>query len=139
MDTDEKLRLTPIVGSPPSLQHLPAGCPFSPRCPMHTPECSEAEPPLVEVDGSQPHFAACIHTDELRGQDRYEAGQVFETTSADMELPGYVASDIEMQEPEADFEAQDDERRRLEDLGTPSLIKTPDNPGRAREDGETAP
>ena len=27
-------RLTPIVGSPPSLLNLPPGCPFTPRCPL---------------------------------------------------------------------------------------------------------
>jgi peptide/nickel transport system ATP-binding protein len=87
MDTDEKTRLTPIVGTPPSLQSLPPGCPFSPRCPLYIPECSVAEPPLVEVDGHDYHVAACIRTDQLMGQDRYEAGQVFEATSADAALP----------------------------------------------------
>jgi peptide/nickel transport system ATP-binding protein len=138
MDTNEKLRLTPIVGSPPSLQHLPAGCPFSPRCPMHIPECSEAEPPLIDVDGHQKHVAACIRADELRGQDRYEAGEIFETTSADTLLPSDVSGDAELTEPRADEEVEDAERRRLEDLGTPSLIKTPDNPGRNPDDGGTA-
>jgi len=86
MDVDEKLRLTPIVGSPPSLQSLPPGCPFGPRCPLHIAECDAAEPPLVEVDGQSLHLAACIRSDELKGQDRYEAGQVFETTSEDSHL-----------------------------------------------------
>ena len=138
MDVDEKLRLTPITGSPPSLQNLPAGCPFSPRCPMHIPECSAAEPPLVEVDGHQKHVAACIRADELRGQDRYEAGQVFETTSSDELLPSDISGDAALMEPRSDAEAEDEERRRLEDLGTPSLIKTPDNPGRNPDDGGTA-
>jgi oligopeptide/dipeptide ABC transporter ATP-binding protein len=87
MDVEGQERLTPILGTPPSLQNLPAGCPFSPRCPMHIPECSEAEPELREVDGHQLHTAACIRSHELIGQDRYEAGQVFEATSADSELP----------------------------------------------------
>jgi peptide/nickel transport system ATP-binding protein len=87
MDTDEKIRLTPIVGTPPSLQSLPPGCPFSPRCPLHIARCSEAEPPLIEVDGHELHLAACIRTDQLAGQDRYQAGQVFEATSVDAALP----------------------------------------------------
>jgi peptide/nickel transport system ATP-binding protein len=91
MDTDEKTRLTPIVGSPPSLQNLPPGCPFNPRCPLAIPECTTAEPPLVRVDGHALHLAACIRSDELKGQDRYEAGQVFQTTSADEALPADVA------------------------------------------------
>ncbi|TAM86423.1 MAG: ABC transporter ATP-binding protein [Jatrophihabitans sp.] len=137
MDTDDKLRLTPIKGSPPSLQHLPPGCPFSPRCPMYTVECSAAEPPLIEVDGHQPHLAACIHTDELRGQDRYEAGQVFGTDSSDADLPAELSAEADTGEPEADIEARDAERRRLEHLGTPSLMKAPFDPGRDREDGGT--
>ncbi|MGI8762240.1 MAG: ABC transporter ATP-binding protein [Jatrophihabitantaceae bacterium] len=87
MDTDDKLRLTPIIGTPPSLQSLPPGCPFSPRCPLHIPECSAAEPTLTEVDGHDLHLAACIRSDQLKGQDRYEAGQVFEATSMDASLP----------------------------------------------------
>ncbi|MDT4927439.1 MAG: glutathione transport system ATP-binding protein [Pseudonocardiales bacterium] len=87
LDVDEKVRLTPIIGTPPSLQHLPAGCPFSPRCPLHKPECSAAEPDLVQVDGHDKHWAACIRAHELEGQDRYEAGEIFETTSIDDGLP----------------------------------------------------
>jgi hypothetical protein len=42
---------------------------------------------LVQVEGASLHLAACIRSEELRGQDRYEAGQVFEATSADDTLP----------------------------------------------------
>ncbi|HJQ42733.1 MAG TPA: ABC transporter ATP-binding protein, partial [Jatrophihabitantaceae bacterium] len=87
LDVEEKERLTPIHGTPPSLQNLPPGCPFGPRCPLHIPECSMAEPVLHEVDGHQFHAAACIRTNELVGQDRYEAGEIFEATSTDAELP----------------------------------------------------
>jgi peptide/nickel transport system ATP-binding protein len=88
MDTDEKTRLTPIVGSPPSLQNLPSGCPFHPRCPLAIEECSGAEPELVDVGGQSLHRAACIRSDELAGRDRYEAGEVFATTSKDVGLAG---------------------------------------------------
>ncbi|MGI8677148.1 MAG: ABC transporter ATP-binding protein [Jatrophihabitans sp.] len=93
MDVTEKTRLTPILGTPPSLEHLPPGCPFSPRCPMSEPNCDAAEPALVQVDGHDAHFAACIHSDTLAGRDRYEAGEIFETGSADPGLasePGQV-------------------------------------------------
>jgi peptide/nickel transport system ATP-binding protein len=90
LDVEGQERLTPILGTPPSLQNLPPGCPFSPRCPMHVPECSSAEPELRQVDGKELHVAACIRTHELIGQDRYEAGQVFEATSADAALPTEV-------------------------------------------------
>ena len=34
-------RLTPIVGSPPSLLNLPPGCPFTPRCPLAQDICEQ--------------------------------------------------------------------------------------------------
>jgi oligopeptide/dipeptide ABC transporter ATP-binding protein len=93
MDVKERQRLTPILGSPPSLQALPRGCPFSPRCPMYIEQCSEAEPPLTPVDGHEFHVAACIRSKELIGQDRYEAGEVFTETASDTLLEGeFVAS-----------------------------------------------
>jgi oligopeptide/dipeptide ABC transporter ATP-binding protein len=51
-------RLTPIVGSPPSLVDLPAGCPFAPRCPRRVPVCDEREPDLLPTDLPN-HLAAC--------------------------------------------------------------------------------
>lgn len=62
-------RLVPIQGNPPSLVDIPAGCPFSPRCPLATPECSQAEPELELVDASQGHLAACRRLDEIKAKD----------------------------------------------------------------------
>ncbi|GAB2457390.1 ABC transporter ATP-binding protein [Jatrophihabitans fulvus] len=87
MDVTEKTRLTPIHGTPPSLQNLPPGCPFGPRCPMRQPRCSEEEPVLVAVDGHDAHAAACHFAHDLEGQDRYEAGEIFDTDSSEAELP----------------------------------------------------
>ena len=57
-------RLRPIPGAPPSLINLPAGCPFSPRCPLADQTCHEVEPALATTD--QPgHLAACHHWEEL--------------------------------------------------------------------------
>jgi peptide/nickel transport system ATP-binding protein len=92
LDVEGRERLTPIVGTPPSLLKPPPGCPFAPRCPMHIPQCDAAEPALVRVDGHDAHWAACIRSGELVGQDRYEAGQVFETTPDDSALPGATAA-----------------------------------------------
>jgi len=86
LDVEGRERLTPIVGTPPSLQNPPPGCPFAPRCPMRIPQCTVAEPALVQVDGHAAHWAACIRSGELVGQDRYEAGQVFEAATSDAGL-----------------------------------------------------
>ena len=49
--------LHPISGRPPSLIHVPSGCPFHPRCPYAFDACPRVEPELIE---SQPgHEVAC--------------------------------------------------------------------------------
>jgi oligopeptide transport system ATP-binding protein len=42
-------RLDPIKGAPPSLMHIPSGCPFHPRCPYARQICTTDDPPLYEV------------------------------------------------------------------------------------------
>ncbi|NJC71538.1 ABC transporter ATP-binding protein [Planosporangium thailandense] len=79
LDEAGRERLTPIVGSPPSLMHLPPGCPFTPRCPLAQPICEEREPDLYGTD--QPgHVAACHFHERLVG---VTPGQLFRPTSAD--------------------------------------------------------
>jgi peptide/nickel transport system ATP-binding protein len=55
----ERVRLLPISGQPPSLINLPAGCPFSPRCPYVFDRCREETPPLLEVGVNGDHRSAC--------------------------------------------------------------------------------
>ena len=47
----------PIPGRPPSLQHLPSGCAFHPRCRHATRKCAEERPPLASVGPAR--RAAC--------------------------------------------------------------------------------
>lgn len=49
-------RLPTIPGSVPSLQNMPAGCPFHPRCSEALPRCAEAMPPTF-AQGA--HTTAC--------------------------------------------------------------------------------
>ena len=42
-------RLDPIQGLPPSLEHLPSGCSFHPRCAFRFDKCFEHRPPLEEI------------------------------------------------------------------------------------------
>ncbi|GIH12006.1 ABC transporter ATP-binding protein [Rugosimonospora africana] len=82
LDSSSKQRLTPITGAPPSLVNLPAGCPFTPRCPLAQDVCEENEPNLVATDSSA-HLAACHFHEKLVG---VSARQLFSTTSADPDL-----------------------------------------------------
>jgi peptide/nickel transport system ATP-binding protein len=66
LDVGRRQRLTPIEGSPPSLVHLPSGCPFWPRCPLRIQKCLELEPALLPIDGhDESHRAACHRSDEI--------------------------------------------------------------------------
>ena len=68
--------LVPIRGAPPSLIHLPSGCPFHPRCHFaRIPgPCTDAVPPLRLVAGDS-HQAACHYAEDLAGMtvDRFRA------------------------------------------------------------------
>ena len=46
LDAADKEALATLEGNPPSVVHLPPGCPFEPRCPMSTDACRTDEPPL---------------------------------------------------------------------------------------------
>jgi peptide/nickel transport system ATP-binding protein len=47
-------RLIPIEGSPPSLIHVPPGCPFHPRCPHRFEPCDKERPELADRGGGHP-------------------------------------------------------------------------------------
>jgi peptide/nickel transport system ATP-binding protein len=49
--------LRAIEGSPPSVIHLPPGCPFHPRCPHRFDPCDKIRPPLEPIEGG--HLDAC--------------------------------------------------------------------------------
>ncbi|MDO4611034.1 ABC transporter ATP-binding protein [Corynebacterium sp.] len=57
--------LSPIEGHPPVLVDLPPGCPFAPRCPVHTAACDAEEPPQRLLNGSDRHWTSCIRADEI--------------------------------------------------------------------------
>ncbi|HXU22036.1 MAG TPA: ABC transporter ATP-binding protein [Verrucomicrobiae bacterium] len=54
-------KFTSIPGTVPSLDALPSGCAFAPRCPHATNECEAALPQLLSVgDSSKNHQARCL-------------------------------------------------------------------------------
>jgi oligopeptide/dipeptide ABC transporter ATP-binding protein len=80
VDSTGRERLTPIIGSPPSMVNMPPGCPFGPRCPLHIAECDAAEPPLIPVGSG--HTAACIRTEQV-AEAHGKATAVFDESSSD--------------------------------------------------------
>ena len=56
-------RLDPIQGMPPSLEHLPSGCSFHPRCAFRLDQCFSERPPLVDMDGAR--AKACWYNGRL--------------------------------------------------------------------------
>ncbi|WP_460776942.1 ABC transporter ATP-binding protein [Nocardiopsis nanhaiensis] len=93
LDGERDDRLTPILGTPPSLMDLPRGCGFAPRCPMARDLCHEEEPTLLltrengdrgaaqEGDFSA-HVAACHFSSEL---SETRADELFQATAVDTE------------------------------------------------------
>ena len=84
LDAENKERLTPIKGAPPSLVNLPAGCPFAARCPMRQPVCDRQEPDLLPTDTAD-HLAACHFSDELIGVASPD--RIFDVTASDENVP----------------------------------------------------
>jgi oligopeptide/dipeptide ABC transporter ATP-binding protein len=67
---DERERGLPLYrirGQPPSLIHVPPGCPFHPRCAFaRTPEPCATEVPQLRMMDAPGHRAACHFAEELR-------------------------------------------------------------------------
>jgi oligopeptide/dipeptide ABC transporter ATP-binding protein len=60
---DASARLTEIPGIVPSLDDLPPGCSFAPRCAHARPHCSDDFPPLEPHGGE--HRVACFESGRL--------------------------------------------------------------------------
>jgi oligopeptide/dipeptide ABC transporter ATP-binding protein len=93
VDEGRDARLTPIVGTPPSLLNLPPGCPFRPRCPLAQDVCDEVEPDLIAVDADGQHTAACHFSNQLVDT---QATDVFAVTSIDVDTEEVAVADTEL-------------------------------------------
>ncbi len=103
LDSTDTERLTPIVGSPPSLINLLPGCPFAPRCPLRQPLC-EVEEPALRPTTSPTHVAACHFSDQLEGK---APSDLFQATSADDVVPeGTAASEQQAREVRGEAAAE---------------------------------
>ena len=61
-------RLDPIQGLPPSLERLPSGCAFHPRCAFRFETCFTERPQLLPVDGGS-RARACWHQGPLKYEE----------------------------------------------------------------------
>ena len=69
LDAPRPGRLDSISGLPPSLIHLPSGCPFHPRCPYVMDICVKSDP---QLEASEPgHLVAC----HLPSAERQQIGR----------------------------------------------------------------
>src|SRR5712692_3993820 len=68
--TSEQGRLYQIPGLPPDLAHLPAGCPFAPRCERAEEICRQEYPPFVQLTSE--HFSLCHFANEVYAESKGE-------------------------------------------------------------------
>jgi len=68
--TAEQGKLYQIPGLPPDLAHLPAGCPFAPRCERAEEICRQEFPPFVQL--APDHHSLCHFADEVYAQSSSE-------------------------------------------------------------------
>ena len=61
----EKGTLYQIPGQPPDVAHLPAGCPFAPRCERAEDICKREFPPFVQLNAE--HYSLCHFATEVYG------------------------------------------------------------------------
>ena len=64
---NRKSELKPIKGQMPDPTNLPSGCPFHPRCDYSRAECSQKEPPKIQINDT--HYVRCwLYTDTTESQ-----------------------------------------------------------------------
>ncbi len=61
----DKAKLPSIKGSVPSLQEIPEGCPFHPRCPHYKEDVCDIGTPPDLVSIGKDHDAACLRVDDI--------------------------------------------------------------------------
>jgi oligopeptide/dipeptide ABC transporter ATP-binding protein len=57
---DPLQRLSPIVGTVPSIEEYPSGCRFYPRCPQAMDQCTRRAIPLYDIGNGNGHPVRCV-------------------------------------------------------------------------------
>ncbi len=70
--TDEQGKLYQIPGLPPDVAHLPAGCPFAPRCERAEEICHREFPPFVQLTSE--HHSLCHFAPEVYEESKTAVG-----------------------------------------------------------------
>ena len=60
LPTETKNKLVPIQGQPPSINSIPSGCAFHPRCPFVFDKCRKEIPDLYNIKDSTEHKSRCF-------------------------------------------------------------------------------
>ena len=76
LDRPRPKRLPQISGQPPSLQALPDGCSFRPRCPHEFAKCTEMPPLAAKLTDAPGHCDRCWLDPQEKRQKREVAGQI---------------------------------------------------------------
>src|SRR5207253_3167109 len=81
--TAEHGKLYQIPGLPPDVAHLPAGCPFAPRCERAEEICTREFPPFVQL--TREHFSLCHFAEEVYAQSCRERDAALNEVSETVE------------------------------------------------------
>jgi oligopeptide/dipeptide ABC transporter ATP-binding protein len=76
MDRKRPERLPQISGAPPSLQELPQGCSFRPRCPHEFGRCSELPGLDARLSDAPSHLDRCWLSPEEKRERRLVEGEI---------------------------------------------------------------
>ncbi len=76
LDRPRPKRLPQISGAPPSLQALPDGCSFRPRCPHEFGKCTEMAPLDAKLTDAPRHCDRCWLSPDEKRQKREVEGQI---------------------------------------------------------------
>jgi len=57
---ESKKHLIPIIGQPPSIDSIPCGCAFHPRCPYIIDRCKTQIPELYDISSDKEHKSRCF-------------------------------------------------------------------------------